>query len=74
MLFVYILRKLLKTEKERSRYKMALTPENIRRMKELIEEKKSGGNKDAMKQRPDKVQGQARRSIKNKKTGGVFDK
>ncbi|MFH5836025.1 hypothetical protein ACHAL6_08095 [Proteiniclasticum sp. C24MP] len=53
---------------------MALTPENMQRMKELIEEKKSNGNKNTTKQRPEKVQGQARRSIKNKKTGGVFDK
>ena len=53
---------------------MALTPENIRKMKALIEAKKNSGNSTATKQRPEKVQGEARRSIKNKKTGGVFDK
>jgi len=73
-MFFYILIKLWKSMEERSRYEMALTPENIRKMKELIEAKKNSGNKNTTKQRPEKVQGEARRSIKNKKTGGVFDK
>jgi len=53
---------------------MALTPENIRKMKELIEEKKNTTNKDKTQKRPEKSQGKSRKGIKNKKTGGVFDK
>ncbi len=53
---------------------MNLTPENIRKMKELIEKKKNNGAKNNTTLRAEKVQGVARRSIKNKKTGGVFDK
>jgi len=53
---------------------MALTPENISRMKAIIEEKKNNDNMNQAQQRPEKSQGKQRKGIKNKKTGGVFDK
>lgn len=54
--------------------RMALTQENIDKMKELIEAKKQSGNKNRKKERPEANQGMTRKAIKNKKTGGVFDK
>ena len=53
---------------------MALNQESINKMKELIEAKKQSGNKNRKKERPESVQGKTRKAIRNKKTGGVFDK
>lgn len=53
---------------------MAMTPESINRMKELIEEKKQNGSQTKNTDRPDRNQGMTRKAFKNKKTGGVFDK
>jgi len=53
---------------------MAMTPESINKMKQLIEEKKQGGNQTKNTERPDKNKGMTRKAFKNKKNGGVFDK
>ncbi|WP_312654452.1 hypothetical protein [Proteiniclasticum sp.] len=53
---------------------MAMTPESIKRMKELIEEKKQSGSQTKNTERPDKNKGMTRKAFKNKKNGGVFDK
>jgi len=53
---------------------MAMTPESINKMKQLIEEKKQGGNQTKNTDRPDKNKGMTRKAFKNKKNGGVFDK
>lgn len=47
---------------------------NIEMMKKLIEEKKKKGSQGINGLRPQKNIGGARKAIRNKKTGGLFDK
>lgn len=52
-----------------------MTEESIKRMKELIEQKKNKGTKkDNYEKLNTKMQGAVSKAKRNKKTGGVFDK
>lgn len=51
-----------------------MTKEEKEKLLKIIKEKKNKGSMFESKQRAATSLGSARRSIKNKKTGGVFDK
>lgn len=63
--------KLVKTKKEIT---MSLSKEEKEKFMKIIEDKKNKGSIIKSKQRAATTLGSERRSIKNKKTGGVFDK
>ncbi|SFB13243.1 hypothetical protein [Clostridium frigidicarnis] len=47
---------------------------NIEMMKKLIEEKKQKGSNSKNNRKAEKTIGSAAKAVRNKKTGGVFDK
>lgn len=53
---------------------MAITPEQKKKLQEIIDQKKAKGQKKTTLDRPDTQMGSTRKAFKNKKHGGVFDK